>query len=98
VLATVLALVETIRTPNRWVVSFVLKVVGAAGLLTMTVKGLADRGRSAFNLIADTLGPSFPSGHSSWSAAFLAPTALVLSRGDGSHARAALAAAAAAPS
>jgi membrane-associated phospholipid phosphatase len=95
VLATVLALVETIRTRNRWVVPFVLLVVGGTGLLTTTVKGVADRARPAFNPIAHTLGPSFPSGHSSWSAAFLAATALVLSRGRGPHARAVLAAAAA---
>jgi membrane-associated phospholipid phosphatase len=45
--------------------------------------------------IAETLGPSFPSGHSSWSAAFLAATALILSRNRTPPVRAALAGAAA---
>jgi membrane-associated phospholipid phosphatase len=95
-LAAVFALAVTIRTRNRWVVPFVLVVVAGNGFLTTTVKGLADRARPAFDPIAETLGPSFPSGHSSWSAAFLAAAALVLSRGRGPQARAALAGAAAA--
>jgi undecaprenyl-diphosphatase len=37
--------------------------------------------RPEIDPIAATLGPSFPSGHSSWSAAFFAAAALVLSRG-----------------
>jgi membrane-associated phospholipid phosphatase len=95
VLAAVLALSETIRTRNRWIVPFVLVVVAGNGLLTTTVKDLADRARPALNPTAHTLGPSFPSGHSSWSAAFLAATALVLSRGRRPSVRAVLAGAAA---
>jgi membrane-associated phospholipid phosphatase len=91
VLAALLALAETVRTRNRWIAPFMLVVVAGTGLLTTTVKDLADRARPAFNPIAETLGPSFPSGHSSWSAAFLAATALILSRNRRPHARAILA-------
>ena len=90
-LAALVALAETIRTRNRWIAPFMLLVIAGTGLLTTTVKELADRARPAFNPIAETLGPSFPSGHSSWSAAFLAATALILSRNRGPHTRAALA-------
>ncbi len=90
-----MALAETIRTRNRWIAPFMLLVIAGTGLLTTTVKELADRARPALNPIAETLGPSFPSGHSSWSAAFLAATALILSRNRGPHMRAAMAGAAA---
>ena len=91
VLAALVAVEETIRTRNRWIAPFMLVVIAGTGLLTTTVKELADRARPAFNPIAETLGPSFPSGHSSWSAAFLAATALMLSRNRGPHTRAVLA-------
>ena len=35
--------------------------------------------RPTLNPVAETLGPSFPSGHSSWSAAFFAAAALLVS-------------------
>ena len=73
-----------------------LLVMAGTGLLTTTVKELADRARPALNPIAETLGPSFPSGHSSWSAAFLAATALILSRNRSPRVRAVMAGAAAA--
>ena len=91
VLAMVVALVETIRTRNPWIVPFMFLVIAGTGLLTTTVKELADRARPALNPIAETLGPSFPSGHSSWSAAFLAATALILSRHRAPRTRALLA-------
>ena len=94
-LAALVALAETVRTRNRWIAPFMLLVIAGTGLLTTTVKELADRARPALNPIAETLGPSFPSGHSSWSAAFLAATALILSRNRGPHTRAAMAGAAA---
>jgi membrane-associated phospholipid phosphatase len=90
-LAAVLAVVETVRTRSRWVVPFLFVVVAGNGILTTTVKHIADRVRPALNPIAETLGPSFPSGHSSWSAAFFAAAALLLSRGRGAHARAGIA-------
>jgi len=59
--------------------------------LTTTIKELADRVRPALNPVAATLGPSFPSGHSSWSAAFFAAAALLLARGRGRRGRIVLA-------
>jgi undecaprenyl-diphosphatase len=80
-LALVVAIVETIRTRSRWVIPFMALVVAGNGLVTTSVKELIDRARPTLNPIAHTLGPSFPSGHSSWSAAFFAATALLLMRG-----------------
>ena len=88
VLAAIVAAVETARTRSRWVVPFMLLVVAGNGILTTSIKNLADRVRPELNPIAETLGPSFPSGHSSWSAAFFAATALLLARGRGRRARA----------
>ena len=90
-LAALVALVETVRTRSRWVVPFLLIVVAGNGILTTSVKNLADRVRPTLNPVAETLGPSFPSGHSSWSAAFFAAAALLLSRGRGRGAQAVLA-------
>jgi membrane-associated phospholipid phosphatase len=90
-LAVVLAVAETVRTRSVWVVPFLLIVIGGNGILTTTVKELADRARPALNPIAETLGPSFPSGHSSWSAAFFAAAALLLTRGRPRPVRAAIA-------
>jgi membrane-associated phospholipid phosphatase len=64
-LAVVVAVAETVRTRSAWVVPFLLIVVAGNGILTTTVKELVDRVRPALNPIAETLGPSFPSGHSS---------------------------------
>jgi membrane-associated phospholipid phosphatase len=90
-LAAALALVETVRTRSRWVVPFLFVVVAGNGILTTSVKNLADRVRPELNPIAETLGPSFPSGHSSWSAAFFAAAALLLCRGRVRPARAVIA-------
>jgi membrane-associated phospholipid phosphatase len=91
VLAAVFAITATIRTRSRWIVPFVLIVLAGNGLLTTLMKGLDDRVRPTVNPIAAHLGPSFPSGHSSWTAAFLAAAALVLSHGRGRGSRAVLA-------
>jgi membrane-associated phospholipid phosphatase len=95
-MAVVLAIVETVRTRSRWVAPFLLIVVAGNGIVTTTIKHLADRVRPTIDPIAETLGPSFPSGHSSWSAAFFAAAALVLSRGRPRHVRILLAGLAAA--
>jgi membrane-associated phospholipid phosphatase len=87
VLAIILGVVETVRTRSRWVIPFLLLVVAGNGIVTTTIKHLFDRVRPAFNPMAETLGPSFPSGHSSWSAAFFAAAALLLARGRGRRAR-----------
>jgi undecaprenyl-diphosphatase len=90
VLAVILAIAETVRTRSRWIVPFLIIVVGGNGIATTTIKHVADRVRPTFNPIAETLGPSFPSGHSSWSAAFFAAAALLLTRGRGRQVRIAL--------
>jgi membrane-associated phospholipid phosphatase len=90
-LAVVLAVAETIRTRSPWVIPFLAIVVAGNGLLTTAIKELIDRVRPELNPIADTLGPSFPSGHSSYSAAFFAAAVLLLGRGRGRTARAILA-------
>jgi len=75
-----LCVVEYIRVPNRWIPFFVLTVVLGEVVIVNTIKGLLDRVRPTFNPIAETLGPSFPSGHSATAAAFYAAVALVLAR------------------
>jgi undecaprenyl-diphosphatase len=91
VLAAVFAIVATARLRSRWIIPFTLVVMAGNGLITTAVKALDGRVRPTVNPIAESLGPSFPSGHSSWTAAFLAAVALVLSRGRGPRSRAALA-------
>lgn len=78
--AVAVAVAETIRVPTRWVVPFLMVVIVGNNLLTHAVKDLADRVRPDLNPVAQTLGPSFPSGHSSTAAAFYLAAALVLSR------------------
>ena len=78
--AIVLAIVDYIRTRTRWVPLFLAIVILGQNVLTRTVKELADRVRPDLNPIAETLGPSFPSGHSATAAAFFAAAALVLGR------------------
>jgi membrane-associated phospholipid phosphatase len=78
------------RAPSRYLVPFLLVVWGGNELATNGIKDLVDRARPTLNPVAATLGPSFPSGHSSTAASFYAALALVLSRGCGSRARAAL--------
>jgi membrane-associated phospholipid phosphatase len=87
-LAALVAIAETIRTRSRWVIPFMALVVAGNGVITTTVKDLADRARPTLNPIAQTLGPSFPSGHSSWSAAFFAATAFLATRARNRRARA----------
>ena len=56
-----------------------------------TIKQLLDRVRPTFNPITETLGPSFPSGHSATAAALYAAVALVLARRRSPRVRALLA-------
>jgi undecaprenyl-diphosphatase len=94
-LVGIVALVyELRRSPNRWIVPFVLVVVIGDKIITNVIKELADRARPTLNPIAQTLGPSFPSGHSSTAASFYAALALVLARRRSPATRALLAGAA----
>lgn len=81
VLAIVLALVETVRTRSLRSAAFLVVVVGGNALLTTLIKDAVNRVRPELDPIAATLGPSFPSGHSSYSAAFFAAAAFLLGRG-----------------
>ena len=81
VAAIVLVIVERRRGPWRWVALYLAVVIVGQNALTRTIKELADRVRPDLNPIAETLGPSFPSGHSATAAAFWAAAALVLGAG-----------------
>ncbi|HKG38982.1 MAG TPA: phosphatase PAP2 family protein [Conexibacter sp.] len=91
VVAVVVALVELKRTRSRWVAPFLLAVILGDKLLTESVKQLVDRARPALEPVAATLGPSFPSGHTSTAAAAWAAFALVAGRWWGRRAWPALA-------
>jgi undecaprenyl-diphosphatase len=90
VIGVLLALAELYRAPNRYLVPFLLVVVLGDQLVTTTIKSIVDRARPTLNPVAHTLGPSFPSGHSSTAAAFYAALALILTRRRGPRARALL--------
>jgi len=92
----VVAVFEYRRVPNKWVPVFLATVVAGEVVLVNAVKELLDRVRPEFNPIAETLGPSFPSGHSGLAAAFYAAAALVLARRRSPRTRALLAGGAAA--
>jgi undecaprenyl-diphosphatase len=92
--AVVVAAVEIARTRSRWVVPFLLAVMVGDTLLTEAIKALVDRARPELEAVAATLGPSFPSGHSSTAAASWAAFALVAGRWWGPRAWPALAGAA----
>jgi membrane-associated phospholipid phosphatase len=90
VLCAVIAVIETVRTRSAWIVPFLVVLMAGEGILTMTIKQLANRTRPAFYPATAALGPSFPSGHSSTAAAFFAGAALLLGRSRSHRARAAL--------
>jgi membrane-associated phospholipid phosphatase len=89
-LALVLAAMEGWRRHNSFVVLFIAAVVIGDGVITVGAKLAMDRARPALSPIADTLGPSFPSGHASIAAAFFAAAALLLSQRRGKNMTAAL--------
>jgi membrane-associated phospholipid phosphatase len=79
-LCVILAAVEMITEPSIWVIPFIAVVMVGEETLVLAVKQFADRVRPAFNPVAATLGPSFPSGHSATAAAFYATAALLIGR------------------
>ena len=82
------------RGSSRLVAPFLIVVVAGDKLVTTGIKELANRARPTLEPIAETLGPSFPSGHSSTAAAFFAGVALVLGLGRSPQTRALIAGAA----
>ena len=92
----IVAFVEMVRAPNRWIPPFLITVVVGEVVIVNTVKQLLHRVRPTFNPIAAHLGPSFPSGHSATAAALYAAVALTLARRRSPRTRALLAAGAAA--
>ena len=93
ILVPILAL-ELRRAPSRYLVPFMAVVFLGDKLVTNGIKDLVDRARPTLNPIAQTLGPSFPSGHSSTAASFYAGLALILARRRGARTRALIAGAA----
>jgi PAP2 superfamily len=79
-LAALLLAAEAFRGLRIRVLVFLIAVLVGNNLSTSVVKELMDRARPAMSPIAHTLGPSFPSGHSSTAAAFYAAAAIVLAR------------------
>ncbi|HVI36278.1 MAG TPA: phosphatase PAP2 family protein, partial [Gaiellales bacterium] len=80
VIGLVVAIVEMMRLPSRWIPVFLIVVAAGDSLVTTTIKELVDRARPAIDPAAAALGPSFPSGHSSTAAAFYAGLALLAGR------------------
>jgi membrane-associated phospholipid phosphatase len=91
VIVIVVSVVGYLRRPSRWIPVFLLTVLVGQWLLTNGIKELLDRVRPTLNPLAETLGPSFPSGHTTTAAAMWAAAALVLARGTSRHGRALLA-------
>ena len=91
VIGVVVGAIEWIRVPNRWIAPFLVVVTVGDSIVTNTVKGIVDRARPTIEPVAATLGPSFPSGHSSTAAAFFAALALLAGRRRSAETRAALA-------
>jgi undecaprenyl-diphosphatase len=91
VLVIVVSVVGYWRRPSRWIPVFLVTVLVGQWLLTNGIKELLDRVRPTLNPIAETLGPSFPSGHTTTAAAMWAAAALILARGTSRHGRALLA-------
>jgi membrane-associated phospholipid phosphatase len=79
-LALLLAILDLLRTRNRWALLFLAVVLVGMELAQLGVKDLVGRVRPTLDPAAAHLGPSFPSGHSATAAAFYAAAALVIGR------------------
>jgi undecaprenyl-diphosphatase len=77
----IVAVIELIRRPNVWLIVFVAAVAVGQSILSSSIKDLVERVRPAIDPIASTLGPSFPSGHTTSAAACYAALALIAGRG-----------------
>ena len=85
------AIIELIRRPSVWLIVFVTAVTVGQSVLSNSIKDLVERVRPAINPIASTLGPAFPSGHTTSAAACYAALALIAGRGRSRTTQAALA-------
>ncbi|HEX5587362.1 MAG TPA: phosphatase PAP2 family protein [Acidimicrobiia bacterium] len=94
VVIVVVAVIEMIRRPSRWLPLFLVVVALGQPFVTNEIKDLLDRVRPTIDPGAASLGPSFPSGHSAGAAACFAALALVLGRGRSRRTHAVLAGAA----
>jgi undecaprenyl-diphosphatase len=83
-------LYEWRRAPS-YALPFLVVVFAGDKIVTNGIKVLVDRARPTLNPIAETLGPSFPSGHASTAASFYAALALILARRRSARVRAVLA-------
>jgi membrane-associated phospholipid phosphatase len=83
----VVVAVDALRRRTLWALPFLFVVIAGDKVLTQALKHLVDRARPTLEPVAATLGPSFPSGHSSTAAASWAAFALVASRWCGPRAR-----------
>lgn len=77
VVGVAVVLVDAARRRSLWALPFLFVVIVGDKLLTQTLKQIVDRARPTLEPVAATLGPSFPSGHSSTAAASWAAFALV---------------------
>ena len=77
VIGVIVGAIELVRVPSRWLVPFLVVVAVGDSLVTNAIKGVVDRARPALDPAAASLGPSFPSGHSSTAAAFYAALGLL---------------------
>jgi undecaprenyl-diphosphatase len=82
--------IEWYRIRSRWIPVFLVVVMIGDPVATNLVKGFIDRARPTLDPAAATLGPSFPSGHSSTAAAMFAAIALLAGRGRSIRVRAIL--------
>ncbi|MBS1843957.1 MAG: phosphatase PAP2 family protein [Actinobacteria bacterium] len=71
------ALVDLVRRRSPWALPLLFVVIAGDKFLTVTLKQIVDRARPTLEPVAATLGPSFPSGHSSTAAASWAAFAFV---------------------
>jgi len=79
-IAVVATVAELIRRPSRSLPAFMILVVGGQFALSNGIKALVERARPDIRPLTGFAGTSFPSGHSTASAATLAAVALIITR------------------
>ena len=79
--AAIVTLIEYKRQPTRALFLFMVLVVGGQFALSNGIKLLVERARPDISRLTGYAGTSFPSGHSTASAAMLAAVALIVTRG-----------------